>query len=336
MKKYNYNENILDIFRIFATIQVFAGHMLTHFKWSGEAAVYFFRGVPILFALCGFLAAKSLDKYETKEYLKQRAARILPGFWFCIVVNTLLIAAFYQHTASVKDWAVYLFTQFCGLNFYTGDWLRGYGVGTPNGVLWTIGVQIQFFLLAPLLKKWLGKRSLKACLLTVGVMTLTSIGIYRAGPFLPEIVEKMIGVTVIPYAYFLVLGMVIWYHRDTLVAALSKMKWVLLLGYVAWKLAEIFLSFPHVLDGVLYNTVTTLLLVAVMFGFAFDFRWRAPFDITYGFYLYHMVIMNLVIHFGCQTAGWLLTLGIAAATVVCAWLSQKLVEQPAAKWISKR
>ena len=335
MKRYDYNRNILDVFRIFAALQVFAGHMLTHFHWAGEAAVYFVRGVPILFALCGFLAAKSLDKYTVKEYLKQRAARVLPGFWFCILVNTVLIAAIYR-LPSVKDGAVYLFTQFFGLNFYTGDWLRGYGVGTPNGVLWTIGVQIQFFLLAPLIKKWLGGRSLKTGLSAVAVLTIVSIGIHRAEPYLPSIVGKLIGVTVLPYAYFLVLGMLTWYHREVLIAALAKVKWYLLSAYVLWKFAEIYLPFPHLLDGVLYNTVTTLLLVAAIFGFAFEYHWRNRCDLTYGFYLYHMVIINVVVQCGYHTAGWLLTLLIAAATLVCAYLSQRWIEQPIAKRICKR
>ena len=79
MKK-NYNDNALDLFRIVATIQVFLGHFIAHFTLPGNLSgsvplyngIYFLRGVPILFALCGFLAAKSLDRYSAKEYLIRR------------------------------------------------------------------------------------------------------------------------------------------------------------------------------------------------------------------------------------------------------------------------
>lgn len=61
--KLDYNRNALDIFRLIATVQVFPGHMVSHFAMQNALvnAVYFVRGVPILFVLCGFLAAKSLD-----------------------------------------------------------------------------------------------------------------------------------------------------------------------------------------------------------------------------------------------------------------------------------
>ena len=127
VKKYDYNSNMLDMFRLFATLQVFAGHVITHFSMSNPPvqAVYFIRGVPILFALCGFLAAMSLEKYSTKEYMVRRAVRIFPAFWVCILVNTVIILLVYDTKPSAQEAFVYVITQFLGLNFYTGDWLRG-------------------------------------------------------------------------------------------------------------------------------------------------------------------------------------------------------------------
>ncbi len=338
MKTLNYNNNTLDVFRIIATIQVFFGHVITHFKLpEWHEPVYFVRGVPILFALCGFLAAKSLDgKPPVREYFKQRAIRILPAFWACILINTVIIAVLYATVPTVKQGVIYLFTQFAGLNFYTGDWLREYGVGTPNGVLWTISVQIQFYIIAPLLKKILAKRNLLFGGITVLVLAAVSILCNRLEPYLPVLVFKLINVTVLPYAYFLVFGMVVWEHRDTIIPALTRFKWFFAIAYVVWKFAEIHLSFPHVLDGYLYNTITALLLACVLFGFSFMRKWRAPIDLTYGFYLYHMVIINVVVELGYTSANWLLILIIAIATTLCAWLSQILVEKPCVKWLKKR
>ena len=159
----DYNRNCLDIFRILATIQVFLGHIITHFAMRNPPvnAVYFVRGVPILFILCGFFSAKSLEKYSPKQWLIKRAVRIIPEFWACIIINTTLILLLYEIKPSYKEIVVYGVTQFFGMNFYTGDWLRGYGSGVPNGVLWTIAAQIQFFLLAPLLDKVLHRRNVR-------------------------------------------------------------------------------------------------------------------------------------------------------------------------------
>lgn len=159
--KIDYNRNALDVFRLIATVQVFLGHMISHFAMQNAPfnAVYFVRGVPILFVLCGFLAAKSLEGRSVKDWLIGRAIRIVPGFWACIVINTILILLVYETKPTIVEGGIYAVTQFFGMNFYTGDWLRGYGCGTPNGVLWTIPVQIQFFVLVPFLAKVLKDRS---------------------------------------------------------------------------------------------------------------------------------------------------------------------------------
>lgn len=331
----NYNHNALDLFRILATVQVFLGHFITHFSLPQLTnAVYFIRGVPILFVLCGFLAAKSLDRYTAKDYLIRRAVRILPGFWACVTVNTVIILAIYT-IPTLKDGLIYFVTQFFGLNFYTGDWLRGYGVGTPNGVLWTIGVQVQFFLLAPVLYKLLHKLQLPISAVLIGILTVLSIAIEKSAPLLPELGYKLIGVTVVPYLYFLMLGMAGWCFRDKLIPALEKVRWLILPAFILWKLAEIYLQFPHILDGVMYNTVTTLLTALLIFAFGFSFKYRVKTDLTYGFYLYHMVFINIAIHLGYRKLGFdlqsiLVVLAVTVLPTLAAWLSQKLIENPAA------
>lgn len=339
----DYNKNTLDVFRLIATVQVFLGHVITQFYMQNPPVnlIYFVRGVPILFALCGFLAAKSLEGRRVKEWWIGRAARIVPGLWACIILNTIIIALVYETKPTFIEGATYAVTQFFGLNFYTGDWLRGYGVGTPNGVLWTISVQIQFFALAPLIQKLLAKRKLQVGLITVGLLTLASIACNMAEPYLPEMANKLIGVTVVPYLYFLVAGMVVWYHRDAIIPALKKAKWFILVAYVAWKLMENHLAFPHTVDGILYNTVTTLLMCAVIFAFSFLGSWRMRRDYTFGFYLYHMVFVNLVYHFGFATLvplwkGALTVLGVSVVTLLCAVLSKRFVEDPAARLLTKR
>ena len=86
---------------------------------------------------------------------------------------------------------------------------------------------------------------------------------------IPEVLWKLLGVTVAPYLYFLVFGMMLWYHRDTVIPKAERFRWLLLVGYVCWKLCENTFRFPHALDGVLYNTVTTLLLALLIAALGF-------------------------------------------------------------------
>ena len=339
----NYNKNALDVFRLIATLQVFFGHLITQFHLDTAPvynAVYFVRGVPILFVLCGFLAAMSLDKYPLKQWLVGRFVRIVPAFWVCIAVNTVIILLVYAVKPTFMELAVYGGTQFLGLNFYTGEWLKGYGAGAPNGVLWTIAAQLQFFILAPLFHKLFKKVSLKWGLGLIGGLTAFSIALYRiGGRFLPDILNKLVNVTVLPYLYFLVGGMLVWAYRDKIIPFLVKTKWGFAASYVLWKIAEI-RGMVSLLDAEKYNTVTTLLLCCVVFGFAYSYSWRMPKDYTYGFYLYHMVFMNLCLEVVTTSLtpvwlGILIVLAMMVLTVLASVLSQRFVEIPVAGWLKK-
>ena len=64
-------------------------------------------------------------------------------------------------------------------------------------------------------------------------------------------------------------------------------------------------------------------------------------DLTYGFYLYHMVFINIAIHLGYKTLGFdlqsaVVMLTITVLPILAAWLSQKLIENPAAKLAGKK
>ena len=107
----------------------------------------------------------------------------------CIAVNTVIILLVYAVKPTFMELAIYGGTQFLGLNFYTGDWLREYGAGAPNGVLWTIAAQLQFFIIAPLFHKLFKKVSLKWGLGLIGGLTAFSIALrplplcrYRSAP----------------------------------------------------------------------------------------------------------------------------------------------------------
>lgn len=299
----DYDYNMLDLFRVIATVQVFLGHFINSFiiKNAPVNAIYFIRGVPILFVLCGFLAGKSLEHQSSFIWLMKRAIRILPAMWVCIFINTIVILCVYNQTPTIKEFIIYILTQFFGLNFYTGDWLREYGVGVPNGVLWTIPVQIQFFIIAPIIHKFLGKKiSIKRWCTIIGALSFFSILLECLGSFIPSILYKLISITVFPYLYFLLLGMMFWYCRSKIIQFLERFRWFILLLYLFWKFVEFEFTWSLLFNGVLYNVVTTLLLGCTIFAFAFRYKWRLKEDWTFGFYLYHMVFINIIIEYGFE------------------------------------
>ena len=164
------DENCFDWVRIVVALIVFLGHFLTHFEVPSSILfeiAYFVRGVPVFFCLSGFFVARSVERYRPKEFYVRRFVRIYPAMWLCIAVNTVIILITYSVRPTLKELLIYLGTQLSVFQFYTGDWLRGYGVGVPNGALWTITVDIQFYLLAYLLLKWLSKKPLRYWICTI-------------------------------------------------------------------------------------------------------------------------------------------------------------------------
>ena len=154
--KFSFENNIFDIIRYYAMLQVMVNHMVEHFKLQLPAvlqALIKFQGVVILFALSGYLTAASLDRdsmngdIDKPKFLKKRFFRIFPEYWLCVLINTVVIFVLYSPKPNLKEGLIYVITQFGCLNFYTGEWLRGYGVGAPNGSLWTILVELEFYVI---------------------------------------------------------------------------------------------------------------------------------------------------------------------------------------------
>ena len=127
----------------------------------------------LLSGFCLFLPyARSMVYGEpapnTKTFYIKRMARILPSYYFSLFVVLFLFALplkeFYSNKFMWKDILTHLFF----INNFSYDTL----VGTKlNGVLWTVAVEVQFYLIFPLLAKWFQKKPL----LTYSSMTLIGL-----------------------------------------------------------------------------------------------------------------------------------------------------------------
>lgn len=174
-KKVLYENNAFDIIRLWATIQVLVGHCSQHLQIALPIWIriwFSFPGVVVLFVISGFLVTASWDKMmgqqkKREKYLLKRASRIFPGLWCSIIVSSVCIFLLYPQRPNLLEGFVYTITQFSGCNFYTGDWLRGYGVGAPNGSLWTIIVELQFYVFIMFAWNWLKKQKVISWLIII-------------------------------------------------------------------------------------------------------------------------------------------------------------------------
>mgnify|MGYP004680921425 CR=1 FL=1 len=117
-----------------------------------------YLGVEMLLMLSGFLLYLPYangQEAPARTFYRKRAARILPSYWFCILIM-LFAFALPQHKyasggALAKDLIAHAtFTH----NLFPETYFA-----TPlNGAMWTLAVEVQFYVLAPLICRFFRKK----------------------------------------------------------------------------------------------------------------------------------------------------------------------------------
>lgn len=291
------SNNCLNLIRLLAALQVVFGHSVEHLKLPFPTvlvqALAFFRGVPVFFAMSGFLIWNSLDHARGGGgYLKRRFWRIYPELWAAVAVELLAIVWLYFDEIDWPWFVVFAFTQSTFLQFWTPDFLRGYGIGAPNGSLWTICVLVQFYIAVLAVHKVLHKKRPTAFLL----VALLSIGVTLLEPVIqqlvPEIIFKLYKQTLIPYFWIFFLGIIFAEYADALLPVLRRYWWCFA------GISAVFLVTKVDFHGS-YPIFTHVFQIAALLGFAYAFPGlEIKMDISYGLYLYHMTVVNVMVTFG--------------------------------------
>lgn len=160
----------IDGLRAVAIVAVLAHHSntATFTNWAlGNV------GVAVFFSISGFLAYYVLFKDERRlgainynYFLLRRVMRIWPAYFVTILVAYIMASAAQRSAAN----EISLFT-------FTSNWHLA-AMKTPMlgtlGPLWSIAVEEQFYVLAPLV--YLGLRSRYWLLLSIGVFALSNVG----------------------------------------------------------------------------------------------------------------------------------------------------------------
>ncbi|RKI92757.1 acyltransferase [Parablautia intestinalis] len=121
-------------------------------------------GVQLFFILSGYLAFYSFanKNYSAIEYYKKRAVRILPTYWFCLILVYLqdIVWGIFINKLSIQE----IFTSQCSprfLRYFFGlqciipsdNW----DLWNNHNALWTMSSFIAFYIITPFLYKVLNK-----------------------------------------------------------------------------------------------------------------------------------------------------------------------------------
>ena len=138
----------IQILRALAVIAV----VLYHLKVPGFASG--FLGVDLFFVISGFLMERLYDPSKgALAFYRRRARRLLPAYYVTILVT--LIAAFFitipPEFNQVGEQAVYAAFFGSNIGFWTHEGYFNKFDFSPLLHLWSLGVELQFYLIVPLI-----------------------------------------------------------------------------------------------------------------------------------------------------------------------------------------
>lgn len=163
------NNNNFDFLRFLFSFLVVIGHSILLSGnpefWNGFFAAMPNFSVYSFFIISGFLIYSSFDRSKNlKIYFRNRIKRIVPAYFFIVVTFAFLLYFFSSTTLQnyfSSDWVKYLGANLVFANFlkpciqYVFENNLHCAV---NGSLWTIKVEIMFYVFVPILYYFIHKK----------------------------------------------------------------------------------------------------------------------------------------------------------------------------------
>lgn len=322
-------KNNIELLRFIFALQVMAVHLLEDSNSELIKLLGNFPGVPAFFFISGLLIYASYANSKTLgSYAANRFLRIFPGLFFVTVGGLLLVLIakgqdfIAANIGLVIGWTALQLTIGQG---YNPSLFCDIGVGAINGVLWTITVEILFYTSVPIIYFLESKSKLLLPLLAI-----ISFIIYSAGA---DILSKPIALgkstydfmnlTPIVWGWMFILGI---YAYKYLRQVNRYSKYFYLASLPMFALAAVnddgvlFASYGNRL-GIIYMVLYCLLIIFL----AFETRpVKINFDISYGVYIWHMVVLNFAITLNLD----LNFISSATLTIAIALTSWYFIEKP--------
>ncbi len=291
-------------------------------------------GVALFFIISGFVVPFSLARRNAPVFLLARIVRLLPPYVvsFTLSLGFLALSCWFYGGAFPFSVAEILVHYLLGLRDIIGS-------RNIDGVIWTLEIEIKFYLLCALIAPWLRQADPRA-FLAPALVVLACAGIHLAqragapagslsyaatfsGQFL---VFMFIGVA----AHFVFRGR--WTRRQGVVVALAC-----------------FLAFAGLwamgIHSVNVVQVGSYGVAVALFAAAYAWPWLLPdnrvfrfmADISYPLYAVHAVagyvLLRLLLQVGVAPLPALLLTTAAALGV--SWLLHRVVEQPSQRWAQR-
>lgn len=297
-------------------------HLSTFLLYSGgvQTAV---MGVFLFFLLTGCLIPDSLDRYSNPvAFLVNRFLRIFPTLWVCMIVLCI---------------SVYFFQ---GISF---PWIRILATLTMtsktlmipviSGVLWTLSIELFFYVLCAIIRKFTLKRVYIVLISTIIMVYLCPSGNYYIDGVVTDL--KWISIILCGVTFNLVQREFKAGNRK----GVYHMAVIMLLSFICFHV------YAHSFgDDTTYPRLSTWIFAFSIFYAAMFFNWCVPelfekklfiplyklAELCFPIYLIHVAVgipIMYKLHMGGWPSGALPFVG-GGVSVALAWLVNRIVENP--------
>ena len=348
-------ENAFDFLRLFAALTVVIQHSVAHlnisFLWyKSGSQLWFSDGVAMFFILSGLLVIKSCEntftnKRPLSQYFNNRFLRIAPGIYFYSIITVISFLIFGVLTVDdlkSTGFIAWFMSTVLLIPVYHPPTFSDFGVGVVNGSLWTIPAEFSFYIVLPLFVILARKKGFNFMIVFVFLLSLIGLLANGYGHSLfgdnEPIWFKLFGITFIPHFIFFAIGMS-WSKAWEKV---PNRGWLALVSFVLYFLIRYQIIFDKTVFGYLFDLVWAIPFsyALIWFGYnapkALNEMKRKIGDLSFGVYIWHMVVVNYFIYFDIPhkiqnvgPTGIILT--VIFISLILSTISWWLVEKPALK-----
>lgn len=331
--------NRYDLLRLIFAFGVIVSHAL-QLPGKGiapEIAPFFLElseiSVRGFFVISGALVYASLGRSETLgDYAMKRTRRLYPAYTLIILIPVCLSLGLIPETrANIIGVGKYLAANLIFLNFLAPDipgLFQNNRFSEVNGALWTIKIEVMFYMALPILA-WILKKVGPARLVVL-ILIYIAAEVWRQGIFLIGVEQKsnlyiQLSRQLPGQMSFFVAGMLAWDHRSVL----REKYWIA--GLVG--LIGLGLSYLPFMEWALAASLA-LLITAIATAPGPKLNVVKYGDFSYGSYIWHFPVIQSVIVLGFFQMSLFIGVAISfAVTILLAVLTWHFVEKPC---LSKR
>ena len=337
--------NHLNFFRLLFALQVVYMHSTEWLKipllWGGHVDKFLrlFPGVPLFFLVSGFLITDSyLNSRNLKEYFIKRA----------LSINILVLELAMYVGKNFNGISLFRYVEYFILYVITACLdladiiigapynFDGFFSSYPSGVLWTLSVELSFYIILPFI----------LCVKKAIIRNLLLIFLFFVSMIIPAIADEnfysdsifnsLLGLMCLPYLWIFIIGVVMRLYWLKIKKYLKDYGLFYFIFYLIF--CFIVIKFGNGLGdykrGLQISTVFQIFLLALaMFSMAFsytNFKIDRNTDLSYSVYLYHMLVVQILISLGFSGSLWLYII-VVAVTFAIACVSWNFIEKPALK-----